>query len=66
MQPYPDVARGLSVSGITFRVDDVTYFEVSETGAIEDGTADVVALTPDGTRQLFHMRGSLNAMARLR
>jgi hypothetical protein len=66
MQPYPDVARGLFMSGIQYSVDGVTYFEVSESGAVENGTADVVALRPEGTTQQFHMSGTLTAMGRIR
>jgi len=66
MQPYPDVAGGLYMSGIPFTVDGVSYFEVSETGAVEGGTADVVALTPQGTVHQFHMNGSLAALAKIR
>jgi hypothetical protein len=43
----------------------VSDFEISDTG-VADGTADVVALTPEGTVQHFHMRGSLSALARIR
>lgn len=66
MTPYPEVARGLYTSGIPFVVDGVSYFEVSETGAVEDGTADVVALTPQGPVPQFHMRGNLSALGRIR
>ena len=44
----------------------MSYFEVSETGAVEGGTTDVVALTPTGTVQKFHMSGSLMTLARIR
>jgi len=66
MQPYPDVAGKPFMSGIPYRMDGVSYFEVSETGAVEGGTTDVVALTPTGTVQKFHMSGSLTALARIR
>jgi hypothetical protein len=66
MEPYPDVAGGLFMSGIPYVIDGVSYFEVSESGAVEGGTTDVVMLTPEGTAPQFHMNGTLSALARIR
>jgi hypothetical protein len=65
--PYPDLEGYEDVDGRTRVVDGVSYFQVSETGYVEGGNADVVELHADGVAQKFHLSGGfLLELARLR
>lgn len=66
-EPYPDLEGVLDVDGVTRIVDGVSYFQVSETGYVESGNTDVVALGVDGIEQKFHLSGGfLLALERVR
>lgn len=65
-KPYPDLEGGRLISSDEFKVDGVSYYQLSETGYVQGGTTDVVELQPDGIARRFHMPGSLWAMGRIR
>lgn len=64
--PYPDLATGQSVDGVTREVDGVSYYQLSQTGYVENGHTDVVALTPGGILPKFHVNGFLLGLERIR
>lgn len=56
-EPYPHLEGKESVDGTTRELDGVSYYQLSDTGYVEGGNTDVVALRPDGIRQQFHLSG---------
>jgi hypothetical protein len=65
-RPYPDLGGIKTVDGVTRQVDGVTYFQLSETGYVENGNTDVVELRPDGIVPRFHLSGFLLGLERVR
>jgi hypothetical protein len=63
--PYSGLDRK-SVDGQTRKVDGVGYYQLSDTGYVENGNTDVVALRPDGVQPKFHLNGFLLGLERLR
>jgi hypothetical protein len=65
--PYPDIAGGKVISSDEFKIDDVTYYQFSQTGYdVDGGSTDIVELRPEGIVQRFHAPGSLWQLARIR
>ncbi|MGC4087545.1 MAG: hypothetical protein QM756_06565 [Polyangiaceae bacterium] len=64
--PYPGIAGFSDVDGQTRIVDGVSYFQLSESGYVEGGDTDVVALHPSGVEQKFHLGGFLLTLDRVR
>jgi hypothetical protein len=64
--PYPAVAGGKLISSDEFQVDGVSYYQLSQTGYVDGGTADIVELRPEGVVPRFHVPGSIWALARIR
>jgi hypothetical protein len=64
--PYPSLAGGKIISSDEFKIDGVSYYQFSQTGYVDGGSADIVELRPDGIVQRFHVSGSLWALARVR
>lgn len=65
-RPYPDLSNVKSVDGVTRIVDGVSYFQLSETGYVENGNTDVVELREDGIVPRFHLNGFLLGLERVR
>lgn len=65
-EPYPHLAGASLISSDEFKIDGVSYYQLSETGYVEGGSTDVVELHPDGIERRFHVLGSLWALARIR
>ena len=65
-QPYPDLAGGQLISSDEFKIDGVSYYQLSETGYVPGGTTDIVELRPEGITRRFHVMGSLWQLARIR
>jgi hypothetical protein len=65
-QPYPDLAGGKVISSDEFKIDGVSYYQLSETGYVPGGTTDIVELRPEGITRRFHVMGSLWQLARIR
>lgn len=63
--PYPFVEGGTMVSSIEFEVDGVSYYQLSSTGSVVNGTTDVVALREDGIEKKFSLP-ELWALKRIR
>lgn len=63
--PYPDVANRTMVSSSEFKLDGVSYYQLSETGTAVGGSTDVVELRPDGITTRFTLP-ELWAFARIR
>ena|GEM_PF-5691085 len=53
------------VSSIEFNVDGVPYYQLSKTGSVLDGEAEIVELGPDGIKTAFALP-ELWAFARIR
>jgi hypothetical protein len=64
--PYPSLAGAKAVDGTTREVDGVSYYQLSQTGYIENGNTDVVELHPDGIIPRFHLDGFLLGLERVR
>jgi hypothetical protein len=65
-EPYPYLEGGSLISSDEFKIDGVSYYQLSETGYVEGGSTDVVELHPEGIERRFHVPGSLWALARIR
>jgi hypothetical protein len=65
-RPYPDLVGVKSIDGVTRKVNGISYYQVSETGYVENGNADVVELHPEGIRPRFHLNGFLIGLDRVR
>lgn len=65
-RPYADLAGVKTIDGVTRQVDGTSYFQFSETGYVENGTADVVELHPDAVVPKFHLDGFLLGLERVR
>lgn len=65
-EPYPYLEGASLISSDEFKIDGVSYYQLSESGYVEGGSTDVVELHPDGVVQRFHVLGSLWAFARIR
>jgi hypothetical protein len=63
---YPDLAEYAVIDGQTRIMDDVSYFQLSETGYVEGGDTDVVELHADGVKKKFHLGGFLLTLDRVR
>ncbi|HTV19756.1 MAG TPA: hypothetical protein VMG12_13820, partial [Polyangiaceae bacterium] len=46
-QPYPDLVGAKGVDGTTREVDGISYYQLSQTGYVENGDTDVVELHPE-------------------
>ncbi len=55
--PYPDVADFSVIDGQTRVMDNVSYYQLSETGYVEGGNTDVVELRPEGVQKKFTLTG---------
>ena len=64
--PYPDLAGAKGVDGTNREVDGVSYYQLSQTGYVENGDTDVVELHPDGVVPKFHLNGFLLNLERIR
>lgn len=64
-EPYPDLEGGVVVSSSEFKVDDVRYYQLSETGTAVNARTRIVELHPDGIREAFSLQ-ELWALARIR
>jgi hypothetical protein len=64
--PYPDLAGVKAIDGVTRKVDGISYYQLSQTGYVEDGNTDVVELHPSGIVQKFHLNGFLLGLERVR
>ncbi|MET0413322.1 MAG: hypothetical protein ABW217_18590, partial [Polyangiaceae bacterium] len=65
-RPYPDLSDVKTIDGVTRIVDGVSYFQLSETGYVENGNTDVVELREDGVVPRFHLNGFLLGLERVR
>jgi hypothetical protein len=65
-EPYPHLAGGRLISSDEFKIDGVSYYQLSQTGYVAGGSTDVVELRPEGIVQRFSVLGSIWAMARIR
>jgi hypothetical protein len=65
-RPYPDLSDVKTIDGVTRVVDGVSYFQLSETGYVENGNTDVVELHADGVLPKFHLNGFLLNLERIR
>jgi hypothetical protein len=63
--PYPGLV-GKSVDGVTRKVDGVGYYQLSDTGYVENGNTDVVELRASGVVPRFHLNGFLLGLERIR
>jgi hypothetical protein len=64
--PYPDLIGAKAVDGVTRVVDGVSYYQLSQTGYVENGNTDVVELHPEGIVPRFHLPGFLLGLERVR
>lgn len=64
--PYPDLAGFQSIDGTTRIVDGISYYQLSQTGYVENGNTDVVELHPDGVVPRFHLNGFMIGLERVR
>ena len=64
--PYPDLAGLQSIDGTTRIVDGISYYQLSQTGYVENGNTDVVELHPDGVVHRFHLSGFMIGLDRVR
>lgn len=65
--PYPDLVGGKVISSNEHKIDDVTYYQFSQTGYnVDDASTDIVELRPDGIVHRFHVPGSVWQLARIR
>ena len=65
-RPYPDLSDVKTIDGVTRIVDGVSYFQLSQTGYVENGNTDVVELREDGIVPRFHLNGFLLGLDRVR
>ncbi len=65
-RPYPALTGVKTIDGVTRQVDGISYFQLSQTGYVEDGNTDVVELHADGIVQKFHLSGFLLGLERVR
>lgn len=65
-EPYPHLAGGRLISSDEFAIDGVSYYQLSQTGYVPGGSADIVELRPEGVVRRFSVTGSLWALARIR
>jgi hypothetical protein len=64
-QPYPDVAGTIMVSSMEFELDGVAYYQLSQTGTVVNGSAQISELRPTGLVPRFSLP-ELWALARIR
>lgn len=64
--PYPDLEGKIGIDGVTREVDGANYYQISETGYVEGGNAEVVELRADGIHRRFQLDGFLLGLERLR
>jgi len=55
--PYPGLSGRQSIDGTTRTVDGIAYYQLSDTGYVENGNTDVVELRADGVVPKFHLDG---------
>lgn len=66
VEPYPDLAGKTGIDGVTRKVDGAAYYQLSETGYVPGGTAEIVELKADGIHPRFDIDGFLLGLERLR
>jgi hypothetical protein len=64
--PYPSLAGAKAVDGVTREVDGISYYQLSQTGYVENGDTEVVELHVDGVVPKFHLPGFLLGLERVR
>jgi hypothetical protein len=64
--PYPDLAGAQNIDGTTRIVDGVSYYQLSQTGYVENGNTDIVELHPEGVVHRFHLNGFMIGLDRVR
>jgi hypothetical protein len=64
--PYPGLGNSKAIDGVTRKIDGISYYQLSQTGYVEDGNTDVVELHPSGIVQKFHLSGFLIGLERVR